>query len=50
MADAFFDRFSQQVQAMAPAVAEEQAGQTMAEPVAVAAAASAPPSALSIWG
>jgi hypothetical protein len=50
MADAFFDRFSQQVQAMAPAVAEEQAGQTMAEPVAVAVrAASAPPSALSIW-
>jgi uncharacterized protein len=70
MADAFFDRFSQQVQAMSPAAAdagsarvdaagsedralrpaqaEEAAGQTMAEPVAVAMTAS-PPTAISIW-
>lgn len=54
MADAFFDRFSQQVQAMAPApmgaAAEAAAGQTMAEPIAVAThVASQPPPALSIW-
>jgi hypothetical protein len=78
MADAFFDRFSKQVQSMSPAAdhaeapgdrpgtapaddagsargdrglsparAEEEAGQTMAEPVAVAMAA--PPAAISIW-
>ena len=55
MADAFFDRFSKQVQAMsaasAPALphteAEAVASRTMAEPVAVAM--SAPPSAISIW-
>jgi carbon monoxide dehydrogenase subunit G len=44
MADAFFDRFSKQVQAMVPA-AEEAA---VAAPVMVAQA-SAPPSAISIW-
>jgi uncharacterized protein len=49
MADAFFDRFSQrvqaqQVQAMSPAAA---AGQTMAEPVAMHAVP--PPSAIPIW-
>jgi carbon monoxide dehydrogenase subunit G len=50
MADAFFDRFSRQVQAMAPATAEEAAAQTMAEPVAAAmGAVSQPSSAISIW-
>jgi carbon monoxide dehydrogenase subunit G len=68
MADAFFDRFSQQVQAQSqpaqsqpaqsqpaqsssttPAAAEEAAGQTMAEPVAVAMHAAAPPASISIW-
>jgi carbon monoxide dehydrogenase subunit G len=52
MADAFFDRFSKQVQAMSPAPhqalppaeAEAVAGTTMAEPVAVAMS-----SAISIW-
>lgn len=56
MADAFFDRFSKQVQAMSPsteealspAAAEQVAGQSMAEPVAVAVH-QAPPSAVSIW-
>jgi carbon monoxide dehydrogenase subunit G len=44
MADAFFDRFSKQVQAMsAPAAAE-----TVAASVSIAAAAP-PPSAISIW-
>jgi carbon monoxide dehydrogenase subunit G len=49
MADAFFDRFSKQVQAMAPATAEAHAGETMAEPVAVAMAAVPPPSSISVW-
>jgi uncharacterized protein len=65
MADAFFDRFSAQVQAMSPpatqpgapqpgapqpgAAADAAAGKTMAEPVAVAMAAMPPPSAISIW-
>jgi carbon monoxide dehydrogenase subunit G len=60
MADAFFDRFSQQVQAqtvqaqtvrpMSPTVADAAAGETMAEPIAVVRhAAAAPPPALSIW-
>ncbi len=48
MADAFFDRFSKQVQAMVPATAEAAASETMAEPVAVAMAAT-PASAISIW-
>ncbi|HVY16392.1 MAG TPA: carbon monoxide dehydrogenase subunit G [Rhodopila sp.] len=56
MADAFFDRFSQQVQArapsteqaLAPEAAEQVAGHSMAEPVAVAAHA-APPSSVSVW-
>ncbi|HBK04975.1 MAG TPA: carbon monoxide dehydrogenase [Acetobacteraceae bacterium] len=48
MADAFFDRFSKQVQAMSPATAEAAASGAMAEPVAVAMAA-APASAISIW-
>ncbi|MEA2739698.1 MAG: uncharacterized protein QOH05_3005, partial [Acetobacteraceae bacterium] len=55
MADAFFDRFSKQVQAMSPAAeapaavpAETAAGHTMAEPVA-AAMASAPPPSISVW-
>jgi carbon monoxide dehydrogenase subunit G len=43
MADAFFDRFSKQVQAMSPA-----AGQIIAEPVAVAMHAVSPPSAISV--
>jgi uncharacterized protein len=47
MADAFFDRFSRQVQAMAPATAEAAASHTMAEPVAVAV--SGPPSGISVW-
>jgi carbon monoxide dehydrogenase subunit G len=55
MADAFFDRFSKQVQAMSPvggyplspAQAERVAGDSMAEPVAVAMAS--PPAAISIW-
>jgi uncharacterized protein len=47
MADAFFDRFSRQVQAMAPATAEAAASHTMAEPVAVAV--SGPPSEISVW-
>jgi len=45
MADAFFDRFSKQVQDMSPA----RAGQVIAEPVAVAMHAVAPPSAISVW-
>ena len=49
MADAFFDRFSKQVQAMAPATAEEAASETMAEPVAVAMAAVPSSSAISVW-
>src|ERR1700761_6476901 len=54
MADQFFDRFSKQVQARVPAVAEEPAGHPMAEPVAVAPAAVAPvagtqQNAISIW-
>jgi uncharacterized protein len=44
MADQFFDRFSQQVQARAPAAAEEAAGRTMAEPVAVMQQ-----NAISVW-
>jgi carbon monoxide dehydrogenase subunit G len=47
MADAFFDRFSNQVRAMAPASAEAEAGQSMAEPIAVATQAAAP--AISLW-
>jgi len=54
MADQFFDRFSKQVQARVPAVAEETAGHPMAEPVAVAPVAVAPvagaqQNAISIW-
>jgi carbon monoxide dehydrogenase subunit G len=57
MADAFFDRFSKQVQAMSPAPAtvltseraETAASHTMAEPIAVAKAAAPPPSAASVW-
>jgi uncharacterized protein len=49
MADAFFDRFSQQVQAMVPAAAEEAAEHSMAEPVAVAMGAVPVPSSVSIW-
>ena len=61
MADAFFDRFSKQVQAMAPAAAEAGAGQTMAEPMAGAmpgampvppgraAVPAAPPPGISVW-
>jgi uncharacterized protein len=59
MADAFFDRFSQQVQAMSPAAApghvlspaaaEEAAEHAMAEPVAVAMGAAPAPAAVSVW-
>jgi carbon monoxide dehydrogenase subunit G len=57
MADAFFDRFSKQVQAMSPApdhalsaeAAEGAAGHTMAEPVAVALASAPPLPAVSVW-
>jgi carbon monoxide dehydrogenase subunit G len=61
MADAFFDRFSKQVQAMAPAAMEADmhdeelprgelpGAATMAEPIAAAKAALAPPNAVSIW-
>jgi carbon monoxide dehydrogenase subunit G len=44
MADQFFDRFSQQVQARVPAAAEEAAGRTMAEP-----AAAMQQNAISVW-
>lgn len=61
MADAFFDRFSKQVQAMTPPGAaapgqqaaaahdraEDAASHTMAEPIAVATAT--PPAAISLW-
>ncbi len=55
MADAFFDRFSKQVQAMSPAPADAAAAPATAEPVAMpqyAAATSTaaePPSAISVW-
>jgi carbon monoxide dehydrogenase subunit G len=56
MADAFFDRFSQQVQAMSPgadhdlspADADVVAGESLAEPVAFAVRTVSPP-AISIW-
>jgi carbon monoxide dehydrogenase subunit G len=53
MADAFFDRFSKQVQAMSPVVptaasVEAAAAESVAEPVAVAMA-SAPAPTVSIW-
>jgi hypothetical protein len=48
MADAFFDRFSTQVQAMASHTGEAEAGQTMAEPIAAAKAAASMP-AISLW-
>ena len=56
MADAFFDRFSQQVQAMSPgadhdlspADADAVAGESLAEPVAFAMSTVSPP-AISIW-
>jgi carbon monoxide dehydrogenase subunit G len=47
MADAFFDRFSKQVQAMSPVAVENAAGESMAEPVAVVMASA--PAAVSIW-
>ncbi len=46
MADAFFDRFSKQVQAMVPAAAEADAVPVAAEPAPVA---SQPASAISVW-
>ena len=49
MADAFFDRFSKQVEARTPVAAEQAASHTMAEPVAVAVHAAPPPSAVSVW-
>jgi uncharacterized protein len=54
MADAFFDRFTAQVAARAPASVVTEHGelagaQTMAEPVAAAIAAVPPPSAVPIW-
>lgn len=49
MADAFFDRFSQQVQALVPAVAEDIAEHSMAEPVAATMGAVSGPPAISIW-
>jgi carbon monoxide dehydrogenase subunit G len=57
MADAFFDRFSKQVEArtpaqegaLSPAAAEEAASHTMAEPVAVASHVAPPPSSVSVW-
>jgi uncharacterized protein len=49
MADAFFDRFSRQAQAMAPATAEAAARDTMAEPIAAAIANVPPQSAISVW-
>jgi hypothetical protein len=53
MADAFFDRFSKQVQALVPAtetavLAEGVAGHAMPEPVA-AAVHQAPPAEVSVW-
>ena len=56
MADAFFDRFSAQVQAKAPSTeqalsppaAEQVASHVMAEPIAVAVH-QAPPSVVSVW-
>jgi uncharacterized protein len=49
MADAFFDRFSKQVQEMSPEGAETAAGRAMAEPVAAAMTSAQPPSAISVW-
>jgi carbon monoxide dehydrogenase subunit G len=50
MADAFFDRFSVQVQAMSPKAVEAAASHSMAEPIAVAAATLSPPaSSVSVW-
>jgi carbon monoxide dehydrogenase subunit G len=50
MADAFFDRFSAQVQALSPAIAvAATAGDPVAEPVAVVPASAPPPSAISVW-
>jgi uncharacterized protein len=59
MADAFFDRFSQQVQAMSPSAAaapvavpaatEPAGAATMAEPVTAALASVTAPSAVSVW-
>jgi carbon monoxide dehydrogenase subunit G len=57
MADAFFDRFSKQVQAMAPAAdpalspvaGEVVAGPTIAKPVAVPVTSAPPPSSISVW-
>jgi carbon monoxide dehydrogenase subunit G len=48
MADAFFDRFSRQVQAMSPAGADNAAGGTTASPIA-AAMASEPAADVSLW-
>jgi carbon monoxide dehydrogenase subunit G len=47
MADAFFDRFSRQVEAMVPATAEAAASESLAEPIAVAIHA-APAQAVSL--
>jgi uncharacterized protein len=51
MADAFFDRFSAQVQALAPAPAAEAVaeGETVADVVAPAPVPMAPPPAISVW-
>jgi uncharacterized protein len=57
MADAFFDRFSKQVQAMAPAAdpalspvaGEVVADPTIAEPVAGAVRSAQPASSISVW-
>ena len=51
MADAFFDRFSAQVQALAPAPAAETVaeGETVADVVAPAPVPVAPPPAISVW-
>jgi hypothetical protein len=51
MADAFFDRFSAQVQALAPAPAAEAVaeGETVADVVAPAPVPVAPPPAISVW-
>jgi len=49
MADAFFDRFSAQVQAMSPAAVEAAAGESMAEPIAVALASLPAASSVSVW-
>jgi uncharacterized protein len=54
MADAFFDRFSQQVQAMSPAASADQhfespGAATMAQPVTAAVSGANAPPSIPIW-